>query len=88
MGESGHTAASVPAHLDLSSIGIVVAPSKIGLLRGLHQDQSVGPYGDPSAANPCHELPYIHPFDNSLPIVNDDKVVSTPAHFGKGDFWG
>ncbi len=52
-GEAGGAAAAVAAHLGLGAVGVIKAPTEIGLVRAFDEDQPVGPDPELAVADPA-----------------------------------
>jgi hypothetical protein len=83
MGKPGNTPASVAAHLRFASIRVIKAPFEIGLLRPLDQDETICAHGNSSLTNFSNEVPQTIFFQERVPMIDEDEVVSTPAHLRK-----
>jgi hypothetical protein len=86
MSKTGNTPTSVAAHLCFASIRIIKAPFEIGLLRPLDQDETVRSHGNSSLTDFSNEILQTIFFQEGVPMIDEDEIVSAPAHFRKRNF--
>jgi hypothetical protein len=83
IGEPGCTTSPVSAHLCLASVRIIEAPLEIRLLGPLDEDETVRTDRDPSLTDFSNEVFQAILFQKGFSMVDEDKVVSAPAHLCK-----
>ncbi len=81
--EPGGAAPAVAAHLGLGAVGVVKTPAEIGLIRGLDEDQAVGPDAHLAVADPPGQPGLFRLRDKPRPVVDEHEVVAPAVHLVK-----
>jgi hypothetical protein len=83
MGKASSTAATVATHLRLAAIGIEELPPKISFFLPLDKDDAIRTYRDFPPANLLSKPFHSVSIEKRLSVIDQDKIVSTPAHLHK-----
>jgi hypothetical protein len=83
MGKPSSTSATVTTHLRLAAIGIEELPFEISFFRPFDEDDAIRTHRNSPAANLLSKPFHPVSIEKRLSMIDQDKIVSTTAHFHK-----
>ncbi len=84
--ETGGATGAVATHIGNGAVGIEKLPAKISLPRIFNENKAIGPHRKFTLANRSSKaLSGGGISKERLPVINQDEVITSPAHLGKFD---